>query len=80
MSLRLGSIKRSESLLYQNTEEVLAKELKRLEKEEKTKKQKLNVFLTENEETLEDLVKNAPLKFEYFPSKTVMHKLIIKAT
>lgn len=33
MSLRLGSIKRSETLLFQNTDEILSRELKKLDKE-----------------------------------------------
>lgn len=30
------------------------------------------LFLTEKEETLDDLAKNAPLIFEYVPTKSIM--------
>jgi len=72
LSLRLGRIKRSDTLLFQNTEDLLAKDMKKLREEQ--------VFITENEPTLEDLVQNAPLKFRFVPARKVMQQLIIKGT
>jgi hypothetical protein len=58
----------------------LTRELKKLDEKEKNSKEATNVFITENEETLDDLVKRAPLKFEFLPTRTVMQKLIVKGT
>eukprot|EP00347_Sterkiella_histriomuscorum_P022055 403331844 len=96
MSLRMGRIKRSDTLLFQNTEEVLQKELKKLEennidgrgskegqrsKKDLQQKPSNQTFLTENgEETLDQLVSDAPLTFQYVPVLQVMRQLIIKAT
>jgi hypothetical protein len=41
------------------------------------------MFMTETEAgttNIDDLIKSAPFSFEYVPTKTIMHKLIVKAT
>ncbi len=70
MSLRLGSIRRSDTLLFQNTEEILAKELKKIDKDgTEYDKENNQFFITENELTLDDLARKAPLEFEYIPKR-----------
>ena len=41
-----------------------------------------SVFITEEpkEKTIDDLILNAPLHFEFVPTKNILHKLITKAT
>ncbi|CDW85584.1 m-phase inducer phosphatase 2 [Stylonychia lemnae] len=90
MSLRMGRIKKSDQLLFQNTDETLQKELKRLEEDGKSSGQKSKknllkdksepqgIFITENEESLETLLNNAPLQFQFFPTLNLQRKFFLQ--
>lgn len=44
------------------------------------KYQKKGFFLTKEDDNLEDLARNAPLIFQYVPTRRIMQKLIKKST